>query len=87
MVGEDVGDDKEGGLEHKGKCLDDEPENPGDVAVKGAGWPVSTLAERSRVQVHDRISFEGPLGEYREDSDEEGSCETAENDCGDCGSG
>jgi len=64
VVGEDVGDEKKGGLEHERKRLDYEPESRG-----GAGWPA--LAP---VQVHGRVSFEGPLGEYCEDGDEEESC-------------
>ena len=87
VISEDVGDDEEGGLEHDGKCLNEESENPREVAVKGTGWFVSTRAEGSRVQVHDRISFEGSLGKYGKESDKKGSCKTAENDCGDCGGG
>ena len=55
--------------------------------MKGTGRPVSTFAEGGRVQVHDRISFEGPLGEHGKESNEEGSRETAENDRGDRGGG
>lgn len=84
MIGEDIGYDKKGGLEHEGKCINEESENPGEVAVKGAGWSIPTLAEGGGVQVHDRMSFEGLFGEYGEYGDEKGSCETAGNDCGDC---
>jgi len=55
--------------------------------MEGAGRFVSTLAKGGRVQVHGRISFEGSLGEYGKESDEEGSRKTAENDRGDCGGG
>ena len=55
--------------------------------MKGAGRPVSTLADGVRVQVLDSISFERPLGEYRKEGDEEGSCKAAEDDRSDCGGG
>ena len=87
MISEDVGDDEEGGLKHDGKCLDEESENPREVAVKGIGWFVSARAEGSRVQVHGPILFEGSLGKYGKESDKKGSCKTAENNCRDCGSG
>ena len=45
MIGEDVGDNEEGGLEHERKCLDDEPEGPGKVTVKGTRRSVPTIAE------------------------------------------
>ena len=49
MVGEDVGDDEEGSLEHEGKHLDKEPVNPREIAMYGAGRSVPTLAEGSGV--------------------------------------
>jgi len=71
MVGEDVGDDEESGLKHERKCLDEESKDPGEVAVKDTRRPVSTRAKVGRVQVHDCISFEGLLGEYGKEGDEE----------------
>ena len=85
MIGEDICDDEEGGLKHEGEHLDDESENPGDIAMKGAGWSVPTLTEGDSVQIHDRMSFEGSLGKNREDGNEERSCEAAENDRCYCG--
>ena len=87
MISEDVGDNEESCLKHEGKCLDEESKDPGEVAVKGTRRPVPTRAEVGRIQVHDRISFEGSLGEYCKEGDEEGSRKTAENDCGDCRGG
>lgn len=84
VIGKDVGDDEKGSLEHEGKCLNDEPGNPREITLKGAGWPVPTLAEGGGVEIHDCISFERLLGEYREDGDEERDCETTENDRSDC---
>lgn len=86
MVSEDVGYHEKGGLEHEGKCIDKESENPGEVAVEGARWSVLTLAESGGVQVHDRTSFEELFGRYGEYGDQKRSRKTAENDCGDCGS-
>lgn len=71
MVSEDVGNNEESGLKHEGKRLDEESKDPGEVAVKGTGRPVSTRAKVGRVQVHDCISFEGLLGEYGKEGDEE----------------
>ena len=85
MISEDVGDDEKGGLEHEGKGIDEESENPWEIAVKGARRSVPALAEGGGVQVHDRISFEGLFGEYGEYGDQKSSCKTAEHDCGDCG--
>ena len=64
VISEDVGDNEESCLKHEGKCLDEESKDPGEVAVEGTGRPVPTRAEVGRIQVHDRISFEGLLGEY-----------------------
>ena len=66
MISEDVGYDEESGLEHEGKCINEESENPGDVAVKGARGSVPTLAKGGGVQVHNGMSFQGLFGEYGE---------------------
>jgi len=73
VISEDVCDNEEGGLEHEGECLDEESGDPGEITVKGAGRPVPTLVEGGRVQIHDRISFEGLFSEDGEKSNEEGS--------------
>lgn len=85
VVGEDVSDEKEGGLVHERKCLENESKSPRDVAVKGAKWPAPTSPRVATFRVCDHTSFEGPLGEYCKDGDGEGSRKTAENDCGGCG--